>query len=75
MQSFHDQMTLEPKKALLISVYKNSALKGACEEHLIELALLADTYGILPLQKIPCFIRKFDASTFITSGIREKNLE
>lgn len=68
MQAFHDDVTLEPKKALLISVYKNSALKNVCEEHLIELQLLAETYGLVTLQKIPCFVRKFDASTYITSG-------
>ncbi len=72
MQAFHDDNTVEPKKALLISVYKNTALKGACEEHLIELELLADTYGLVTLQKIPCFVRKYEASTFITSGKLEE---
>ncbi len=74
MQDFHDDNdnTVEPKKALLVSVYKNSALKGACEEHLIELELLADTYGLVTLQKIPCFVRKYEASTYITSGKLEE---
>lgn len=64
--------SIEPKKALLISVYKNTANKALCEEHLQELELLAETYGVETLQKIPCFIRKFDASTFITSGKLEE---
>ncbi len=72
MQTFHDEVTMEPKKALLISVYKNSSLKETCEEHLTELELLAKTYGIITLQKIPCVVRKFDASTYVTSGKLEE---
>ena len=40
--------------------------------NLIELELLVDTYGIETLRKIPCFVRKFDASTYISSGKLEE---
>lgn len=56
-------------KALLVSVYKNSAAqKPICEEHLEELALLAHTYGIDVVHKVPCAIRRYDAATFVTEG-------
>jgi len=62
----------EPKKALLVSVYKNSSQKHQCEEHLQELELLVDTFGMKTVQKIPCFIRKYDASLFVTTGKLEE---
>lgn len=58
----------EPQKALLISAYKGSNQKEICEEHLEELVLLAKTYGIDVIQKIPCLVRKYEASTFISTG-------
>jgi len=60
------------KRALLISVYKGSQLKPICEEHLEELALLSETYGVDVATKVPCNIRKFDASTFVTEGKLEE---
>lgn len=68
----YTQESLQPKKALLISVYKNSADAQMCAEHLLELEQLAETYGLIPAQKEACFIRKYDASTFITSGKLEE---
>lgn len=62
------QADIEPKKALLVSVYKNSSQKNLCEEHLEELELLVDTFGMKTLQKVPCLVRKFDASLFISTG-------
>ena len=59
----------QPLRGLLISVYKGGAAqRPLCEEHLQELALLAETYGVEILQKTPCLIRKFDAATFVTEG-------
>lgn len=60
------------KKALLVSVYKGSNQREICEEHLDELALLTETYGIDVGGKIPCSIRKYDASTFVTEGKLEE---
>lgn len=59
-------------KALLVSVYTNQTQKNICGEHLEELALLCETYGMEVLEKTPCFIRKYDASTFVTKGKLEE---
>lgn len=59
----------EIKKALLVSVYKGGpSQKEICLEHLDELALLVDTYGLKVVEKIPCVVRKFEAATFVTEG-------
>lgn len=68
----YSQESLQPKRALLVSVYMNSAHEYMCNEHLLELEQLADTYGIVTVAKEACFIRKYDASTFITSGKLEE---
>ena len=56
------------QKALLIAAYQGTGERQNCEEHLIELNLLAETFGIKTLQKQACQARKFDASTFLTKG-------
>lgn len=78
MSNIHNPTTEEThqkKKALLVSVYKNNQTKHICEEHLDELALLTDTYGVDVAAKIPCVVRKFDASTFVTEGKLEELVE
>jgi GTP-binding protein HflX len=61
--------TGRPKKALLVSVYKGGpAQRPLCEEHLQELGLLVDTYGLEVLDKIPCLVRKYEAATYVTEG-------
>lgn len=66
---------LKRKKALLVSVYKGSNQREICDEHLDELALLTETYGINVAAKVPCSVRKFDASTFVTEGKLEELLQ
>lgn len=61
--------------ALLISVYKETADQLICEEHLEELELLCETYGLKVLKKIPCHSKKFVAATYITSGKLEEIVE
>lgn len=63
------------RKALLVSVYKGTTSQEVCEEHLDELELLCITHGIEVVEKIPCYIRKYDASTFVTSGKLEELIE
>lgn len=63
------------QRALLVSVYKGSNQREICEEHLDELALLTETYGIDVAAKIPCSVRKFAASTFVTEGKVEELLK
>lgn len=59
----------EPWRALLVSVYKGGpAQKLVCEEHLQELALLAETFGIDVQGRSPCLVRRYDAATFVTEG-------
>lgn len=65
----------EQAKALLVSVYKGSNNRAICEEHLQELALLAETFGVAIVGKVPCVIRKFDASTFVTEGKLEELIQ
>ncbi len=62
----------ETQRALLVSVYKASSNRSICEEHLDELALLAKTHHIETVQKIPCLVRKFEASTYVTQGKLEE---
>lgn len=63
------------KKALLVSVYKGPKMRTICEEHLEELALLTETYGVDVAVKIPCIVRKFEASTFVTEGKLDELLQ
>lgn len=67
-----DESNFKRKRALLVSVYKNTNQKNLCLEHLQELVLLTETYGVDVADKIPCFIRKYDASTLVTEGKLEE---
>ncbi len=60
-------------KAFLSAGYKDN--KHECEEHLHELSLLADTYGLETVGKMPCLLRKITASTFLTKGKLEEAVE
>ncbi len=55
-------------KALLIGVYENPKEKAICVEHLDELERLADTYGLICVQKMCVHIRKIESSTYLGSG-------
>jgi GTP-binding protein HflX len=61
-------MAEENPKALLAGAYLHWTEKEACEEHLDELAFLAETAGVESLEKITCHTRKVEAGTFFTSG-------
>ena len=63
------------KRAFLVSVFKGPQNRGACEEHLQELALLAQTYGLEIVKKTPCLVRKYEASTYLTKGKLEELVE
>ncbi len=60
--------TIQKKKALLISVYKDSREKDLASEHLEELQLLCETYGVDVTEKMLCNVRKFEAATLIGTG-------
>ena len=74
-ESVEDSTIQKRKKALLVSVYKGSNQREICEEHLDELALLTETYGVEVASKIPCNVRKYDASTFVTEGKLDEILQ
>lgn len=56
------------QRALLLASYTGAKGRVVCEEHLEELERLADTYGVETVLKIPCALRKIDASTFFGKG-------
>ena len=63
-----DEEVVQEKRALLVAVYNGPAQLPACDEHLDELELLCQTYGIDTTDRFPCQVRKFNASTLISSG-------
>jgi GTPase len=62
------------KTAILLGAYSATKDKAACEDYLGELARLCDTYGLEPVAKIACPIKKIDAGTFLGSGKLEEIL-
>lgn len=74
IQSLNKESTHEtvPSQAFLISVYKSPQTPAVCQEHLEELALLAKTYGLEIVGKVPVMVRKYDASTYLTEGKLEE---
>lgn len=67
--------TLEAPKALLVSTYHGTAQKVICDEHLEELELLAETYGVKTIHKEACTIRKYDASIYVGKGKLEQLIQ
>ena len=63
---------VEKLKALLVATFLGNNQRPLCEEHLQELALLVDTYGVEVVGSYPCQNRKCDAATYITSGKLEE---
>jgi len=69
LSGLQKSLSKEPLKALLVSVYKGSAAgKATYQEHLEELALLAQTYGLEVLHKVTCAIRRYDSANYVTEG-------
>lgn len=62
----------EESRAWLISTYTGSAQKQMCEEHLEELTLLLETFGVKSVGKAAVGLRKIDASTYIGKGKLEE---
>lgn len=62
----------QKESALLVSVYQGKEMQAECLEHLDELALLVDTFGMEVAHKEPCMLRKFDPSTCVTKGKLEE---
>jgi len=58
--------------ALLVGIYNGSAQKEIAQEHLEELESLTDTFGTPTAAKLPCAVRKIEASTFLPKGKLEE---
>ncbi|MCH9632600.1 MAG: GTPase HflX [Chlamydiae bacterium] len=56
------------EKALLVGFYTHSTDKPVCNEHLEELRLLVQTFGIDNTEKVSSPLRKVDAATYMGSG-------
>ncbi|MCI5052705.1 MAG: GTPase HflX [Simkaniaceae bacterium] len=63
------------KRVIVVGVYFEKSALPTCQEHLLELEELANTYGFEVIERIPVHIRKFDAGTFITKGKLEELVE
>lgn len=73
LSSLHSLSEKEHLKAFLVSVYKGGPTQRKIyEEHLQELALLAETYGLQVEHKVTCGIRNYEASTYVTAGKLEE---
>lgn len=73
LSSLHRLSEKELLKAFLVSVYKGGpSQKRTYEEHLQELALLAETYGLQVEHQATCAIRSYEASTYVTAGKLEE---
>lgn len=59
-------------RALLVGVYRGGKELPLCEESLDELAALADTFGTDVVERLPCPIRKIDASAYLQKGKLEE---
>lgn len=64
--------TMERKQALLISTFGLSYQREECYEHLRELELLVDTYGVGTVHREAVQLREIDPSTLIRSGKLEE---
>lgn len=56
------------EKALLVGFYAHGSDKPSCNEHLDELKFLVKTFGVNESEKVPCFLKKIEASTYMGSG-------
>ena len=55
-------------KALLIGFYPQPEAKSICEEHLRELGLLVNTFGVEVTQQISSVLKKIHPATYMGSG-------
>lgn len=62
----------QKKRALLVTVYTGGVSKETAEEHVAELALLAETFGLNVVGKEVAGIRHIESATFVTTGKLEE---
>jgi GTP-binding protein HflX len=65
----NDQEQQKPgKRALLITAPKHTVPRDIAQDHIDELELLVETYGVPTVAKVVCPLRKYVAATLLTSG-------
>ena len=74
-ETLYDTSPKAEQKALLVATYLGAAQRPICEEHLQELALLADTFGVEVASTFPCQNRRVEPATYITTGKLEELLQ
>lgn len=67
-----DRNRLRTAQALLVGVYATKNEESTAQEHIEELALLAETHRIQVREKVLLRVREFCAKTFISSGKLEE---
>lgn len=67
-----DEFQFKKKNALLISSYQDYKEKELCLEHLKELHLLCETFGLNPLEGMACHLRNISSATFLSKGKLEE---
>lgn len=60
------------RRALLVTVPKHTVPKNIAQDHIDELELLVQTYGVETADKMICPTRKFVSATLMTSGKLEE---
>lgn len=71
----YDTEHQDKKKAFLISAYMFPTPKEVSEEHIQELALLSETFGLEVVGKEVVHIRSYDSATHIPSGKLEQLIQ
>lgn len=67
-----DDSQFKKKNALLVSSYQDYKEKELCLEHLKELHLLCETFGLNPLEQMACHLRNISSATFLSKGKLEE---
>ncbi|CDR34957.1 GTPase HflX [Criblamydia sequanensis] len=67
-----DESQFKKKNALLVSSYQDYKEKELCLEHLKELHLLCETFGLYPLDQMACHLRNISSATFLSKGKLEE---
>lgn len=62
----------EDSRALLIGTYSGGIHKERCEDYLEELERLADTFGVITVDRVITSLKKIDPATFLHSGKLEE---
>ncbi len=63
---------IKKEKALLIGFYAHGSDKPTCAEHLNELKLLTETFGVEETTLNPCFLKTINSATYMGSGKLEE---